>query len=61
MPGERRHPTVNVKGAKPRERIRKLPPEEIEEASRIYLKERNLAMKLPESVKVSAWLWSGIS
>jgi hypothetical protein len=46
MPGEHRHPHAGVSGSKPRERIRKLPAAEIEEQSRIYLAERNKAMRL---------------
>jgi hypothetical protein len=47
MLGERLHPSgAGVKGAKPRQRIRELPAAEIEEASRVYLKERNQAMRI---------------
>jgi hypothetical protein len=47
MPGERLHPTssAGIKGAKPRSRIAKLPPAEIEKASREYLVERNRMMR----------------
>jgi hypothetical protein len=46
VPGERTHPAQGVKNSKPRLRIRKLPAAEIEEASRVYLQERNLTMRL---------------
>ena len=46
MPGEHRHPNPGIERAKPRVRIRKLPAAEIEEASRVYLQERNLTMRL---------------
>ena len=56
-PGQRTHPTSGVKGGKPkilpsfkRKRLPKLPvtPEakDLQEQSSIYLKERNLAMRL---------------
>jgi hypothetical protein len=46
VPGERRLPNPGIEHSKPRARIRKLPAAEIEEASRIYLKERNATMRM---------------
>jgi hypothetical protein len=45
MPAERRHPHAGVKDSKPRARVPKLPAEELTEQSRIYLAERNKAMR----------------